>query len=436
MVAVVAYLLFAPEPSREYRLVFQNSSQLVKGGVVRIGGTPVGTIKNIQLTKNDLAEVRVSVSDEFAPLHQGTTAGVRAQGQAGVASRYVDISPGSNLEPELPDDAVIPIDATASTVDLDQIFNAIDGKTRAGLRRWIDGFSQWYDGREAEGNASAKQLPKALAAFKDLGAQINAQNSDFQRLLTTSGQALGALGQHSQQLTGAVSGARGTVQAIGADTTALNGVLDDMPATLKNGSEALANLRPAIDDFQKLVNASDEPSRILASYFRNDLRPVLDDSVPVIKSFRTLLERPGAGNDLLDSLRDLPAVAKATDSAFPQGIKGLKTSTPMLSFIRPYAPDLMSWFRGFGAAAGTYDASGHYVSSLPVTDAYTLEEDGAGGKLVPKDPAQRGKDLSTGNLKRCPGAATAAPSDGSAPFVDKGRLANVDCDPSQTPGAK
>lgn len=436
MVGVVAYLLFAPEPSREYRLVFQNSSQLVKGGVVRIGGTPVGTIKGIQLTKDDLAEVRVGVSDEFAPLHKGTTAAVRAQGQAGVASRYVDISPGSNLEPELPDDAVIPIDATASTVDLDQIFNAIDGKTRAGLRRWIDGFSQWYDGREAEGNASAKELPKTLAAFTRLGAQINAQDADFQRLLVTSGKAMGALGQHSQQLTGAVAGARGTVQALGADTAALNGVLRDLPGTLQNGSKALANLRPAIDDFQKLVDASDEPSRILASYFRDDLRPVLKDSVPVIKSFRTLLERPGPGNDVLDSLRDLPAVAKATDSAFPQGIKGLKTSSPMLAFLRPYAPDLMGWFRGFGGAAGTYDANGHYVSSLPVSDSYKLVEDGAGGTLVPKPPAERGKNLDSGNLKRCPGAATPPPSDGSAPFVDKGRLANVDCDPSQTPGVK
>ena len=42
-------------------------------------------------------------------------------------------------------------------------------------------------------------------------------------------------------------------------------------------------------------------------------------------------------------------------------------------------------------------------------------------------------DLSTGNLRRCPGAAAPAPADGSAPFVDDGLLAAPDCDPGQVP---
>ena len=38
--------------------------------------------------------------------------------------------------------------------------------------------------------------------------------------------------------------------------------------------------------------------------------------------------------------------------------------------------------------------------------------------------------LSTGNERRCPGAATQAPPDGSAPFTDGG---NVDCNPALVP---
>ena len=55
------------------------------------------------------------------------------------------------------------------------------------------------------------------------------------------------------------------------------------------------------------------------------------------------------------------------------------------------------------------------------------------GKLVTKTSAERGTSpyVSTGNLRRCPGASVPRLADGSAPFVDSGPLANPDCDPSE-----
>jgi len=80
-----------------------------------------------------------------------------------------------------------------------------------------------------------------------------------------------------------------------------------------------------------------------------------------------------------------------------------------------------------------YDANGHYARSTPVFDAFNFTDDADGGSLTPKPAAERGSspNLSTGNLRRCPGSGAAAPADGSAPFVDMGELANPDCDPSQ-----
>jgi phospholipid/cholesterol/gamma-HCH transport system substrate-binding protein len=435
LLAIVAFLLFAPSPAREYRLVFANSSQLVNGGVVRIGGTPVGTIKDIELTKNDLAEVRVSVSEEFAPLHEGTTATVRAQGQAGVASRYVDISPGSALGKPLRDNALIPMDSTTSEVEIDQLFNTIDGKTRSGLRHTIKGFSQWYAGKEQQGNESAKELPKTLRAFSGLAEDITAQNAQFERLVRTTGQALSGVAANHEQLTGSINGARRTVQAIGQDSASLNTVLQELPDTLEQGSDAFVNLRPALTDLQRLADASDKPSRILAPFLREDVTPVFNDAVPVFRQLRLMLDRPGSGNDLLESLQDLPPLERSTRKAFPQGSKALKTSTPMLSFIRPYAPDLIGWFHGFSSSAATYDGYGHYFRALPVFDAFRFKDDAQGGTFTEKPPSERGKGdgLTSGNLKRCPGAATAKLPDNSAPFVDQGPLSNADCDPSETP---
>ncbi len=436
VVVVLAVVLFAPDPSREYRLVFQNASQLVKGGVVRIGGNPVGLIKDIDLTDDQLAVVTVSVDEEFAPLREGTTATVRAQGQAGVASRYVDISPGSGLGKPLEDNALIAMESTQSTVEIDEIFNMLDEQTREGLQKLIKGFAQWHDGKAEEANQTAKQFPRAVRAFSELAKSINAQNSQLDRLLTTSGQALGGVASNHQELTDAVGNARKTVSAIGADTAALTSLLENFPGLLEQGTEALNAFDPAIGDLEKLVAASDEPSKILAPYLRDELTPVFEKAGPTFRQLRLMLDRNGPANDVLDSLRDLPPLERETRKAFPEGSEALKTSTPMVSFFRPYAPDLIGWFRGFASSAATYDASGHYFRALPVFDAFRLNDDAEGGGLTEKPPAERGRDaaLSTGNLKRCPGAAMPKPADGSAPFVDNGPLSNADCDPTQVPG--
>ncbi len=436
VVVVLVALLLAPDPSREYRLVFQNASQLVKGGVVRIGGNAVGTIKEIDLTDNQLALVTVSVKEEFAPLREGTTATVRAQGQAGIASRYVDISPGSGLGKPLDDNALIAMESTQSTVEIDEIFNMLDEQTREGLQKTIKGFAQWNDGKAKEANATAKQFPRALRAFSQLAKDINAQNSQLERLLTTSGQALGGVAANHQELTAAVGNARKTVSAIGADTEALTSVLENVPGMLEQGTEALNKFDPALDDLERLAAASDEPSRILAPYLKDELTPVLEAAGPNFRQLRRMLDRDGEANDVLDSLRDLPPLERSTRTAFPEGSAALKTSTPMLSFFRPYAPELVGFFRGFASSAATYDASGHYFRALPVFDAFRFSDDAAGGSLTEKPPAERGKapGLTTGNTKRCPGAAIPAPADGSAPFVDRGPLANADCDPTQRPG--
>ena len=151
--------------SPEYRIVFANAGQLVKGDIVRIGGTGVGTVKAIRLTDDNRAEVRVTVSDDYAPLHEGTTAVIRQQGLVGVASRYVDLSPGPNSSPALDDGAAISDEQATAIVDIDQLFNTLDPETRDGLADVIHGSASWYDGREARANRSAELLPPALTAL-------------------------------------------------------------------------------------------------------------------------------------------------------------------------------------------------------------------------------------------------------------------------------
>jgi phospholipid/cholesterol/gamma-HCH transport system substrate-binding protein len=437
--AVLALLLIflTRDDSHEYKFVFENAGQLVKGDVVRIGGTPVGTIKGIELTDDGRAEITVAIDDEFAPLHQGTTVVIRAQGLVGTANRYVDVSPSPGFKPELEDGAVIAGDQTRSIVELDQLFNTLDPKTRNGLDGFIHGFADWYSGQEANANKSAKYFSPALVSGQKLFAEINRDSDTLGELLVETSRALRQVSGRKADVTNFVSNAGESVAALSSDTQSLNQALANLPSSLRQGRETLADLRgPAIDDLERFILASKEPARVFPPFLRK-LRPFLHNSTPTFAQLSTMFKQPGAGNDLYDTMRDLPPLAKLANASFPRARDSLRKSTPIFSFIRPYVPDAVGWLRSFGSAFAPYDANGHYARSMPVFDAYNFVEDDQGGHLEPKALAERGSspNLKTGQLRRCPGAASPPAADGSSPFVDTGELSNADCDPSQVVGA-
>ena len=429
---VLAWVLLRGNP-HEYRLVFPSAGQLVKGDVVRIGGTPAGTVKSVSLSDDDQAQIDITIDEHYGRLHEGTTATIRAEGLTGVASRYVDVSPASETRPVLDDEALIQGDKTTAIVEIDQVFNALDPKTRKGLAGFIKGSADWYDGMEPAANASAREIPKALAQLSAVADEITSDSATFEQFLTETGDAMGAIADHRAQFTDLVSNTRQTAAALASNTSSLRDALHEVPRALESGSDAFVSLRPALGDLRKLTDTSGPATKDLEPFLKQ-LTPVLQESDPTFAKLRKMFAQPGKANDLLDALRDLPAIAKATDRTFPSGIKALKDSTPIFSFARPYTSDLVAWVRGFDAAAAAYDANGHYIRGLPIFNAYTFTDDANGGYLTPRPAAERGTSpaLTNGNLRRCPGASTPAPADRSAPFVDSGDLAAPDCDPSQT----
>src|SRR6201989_354179 len=115
--------------------LFQNAGQLVPENQVMIGGSPVGTVANIELSPSNLAEVEVEVEQD---LHEGTTATIRATSLSGVANHYVSISPGPNSNPSLDEGAELGLSSTTTPVDIDQFFNPFPPPVRKGLRQFIE----------------------------------------------------------------------------------------------------------------------------------------------------------------------------------------------------------------------------------------------------------------------------------------------------------
>jgi phospholipid/cholesterol/gamma-HCH transport system substrate-binding protein len=425
-IGLLAYLLLRGNGEHTYRLVFQNAGQLVKGDDVQVGGRGIGSIKQIELTDHNQAEIKIAVGKEFSPLHRGTSAVIRATSLSGIANRYIALTLGPQSAPKLADGATLTSEKTTTPVDLDQLFDTFDKPTRKSLQDVIQGSATQYAGKGPQANASARYFSPALSSTNQLIQEVLRDQSNFTDFIVNSSKLVTALADRRDDLSSLISNANATTGAIAAEQTALDRALVLLPGTLRKANTTFVNLRSTLDDLDVLVAESKPATKDLAPFLAR-LRPLVASARPTIRDLRLLVGQRGANNDLTDAVVKLPKLQRVASPAFKDTILALQKALPVVQFARPYTPDLIGWIRDFGQGAATYDANGHYARIQPVFNAYTY--DGSNNTLTPNNTSERLNGLKVG-LKRCPGAASQVPEDNSAPFLDS---PPIDCDSSLIP---
>ncbi len=428
VVLIVAYLVFAGGGGSSYQLIFAEADQLVRGDQVQVGGVPVGSVTNIVLTPNFQARVTIHVDSSLTPLHEGTTAQIRVPSLSSVANRYIALTPAPNKpNPALAGGATLGTIATnKGAVDLDQLFNTLNPKTRKGLQEFIQGSAEQYAGTGHDFSEDVELFSPSLSATDHFFSELVRDQSTFTSFLVESAKALTTIAARKEDLTDLIEHADQTFQAIGSQQSNLAKGLRVLPVTLNQGNKTFAEVPSAIGAFKQLVEVSKPNSRTLATFFAR-LHPLVSAATPAVSNFGLAISRPGVDNDLTEAFAALPALAQTLTTASPDGVKSLQESVPVTAYFGPYAPDLAGTLRTFGQTTAYYDANGHYARISPVAPAFKL---GATGNLTPASPQQGLEGLQTGQLRRCPGAATQPAADGSSPFTDNELL---NCDPSETP---
>jgi phospholipid/cholesterol/gamma-HCH transport system substrate-binding protein len=427
VVVIVAVLVLGGGGGANYKLEFAEAGQLVRGDQVQVGGVPVGSVKEIELTKDFKAVVTIHVEGSLVPLHEGTTAEVRVPSLSSVANRYIALSPGPNNRPVLPRGSKLPASATKEVTDLDQLFNTFNPQTRKGLSEFIQGSAEQYVGVSRELGLTTEYFPPALGATDHFFSELVRDQHVFTSFLIETAKALTTIGGHNESLRGLIEHANTTFGAIGSEQEALARGLHQLPKTLQQGNRTFAGVPATFAALEELVIASKPTSQPLTTLFTK-LRPVLTIGTPVVNNFSLAFNRPGPNNDLTDYVLALPALAKALSTASPAGVTSLKESVPITAFFGPYSPDLQGTLREFGQTSAYYDANGNYARISPVFPDFKLGENNT---LTPANSPQEAlTNLKTFQLRRCPGAATQPAQDGSSPFTDNGALS---CNPSETP---
>ncbi len=439
-VVLVVVLLKGGGPAYKVKLRTENASQLVKGDLVQVAGTSVGKVSTIKLTENNQAVIGISVNDDYAPLREGTRAVIRQASLSGIANRYIDLQQGPMNAKAIPNGATLPTETTESAVDLDQLFNTFDPKTRKATQEVIQGLADATDGHTMEANDATKYFNPVLSASTRLFGELDRNDDVLQRFIVKSAQLVTDVNDKREDVAGLVSNFGRVSTALASQDTALASAIRQLPGFLRKSNTTFVNLRATLDDLDPLVAASKPVVRNLRPLL-TDLRPFARNARPTFRDLSRTIRRKGAGNDLVELLDAQPAVAKATTqkvqangalrpSTFTSLTDSLTTGAPEMAFFRPYSADLTGWFDDF-STSGAYDANGAFSRAGLALSAFTVTP---ALNLVPlplglrQDALAAGAKLGRNN--RCPGSDERDQGRGEVPFKP---TADFNCDASIVP---
>jgi phospholipid/cholesterol/gamma-HCH transport system substrate-binding protein len=450
----VAVILLSSGTTYQVRALFQNASQIVSGDLVEVSGDQIGTVSNIALTPSGQAQLTLTINNKaFDPLRQGTLATVRELSLSGIASRYVNLQMGSPNAPRIPNNGVISANDTTSEVDLDEIFNTLNGPTRKGLQDVFLGSAAQYQGAGKLAQRAFAYLNPAIAASSTLFRELNRNTGQFTNFIVKTGNLVSDVSQRSSDLSGLIQHLSTTTGALAAERIPLGQSLRDLPGFMRLANTTFVNLRGALNDLTPLVNSS-KPVAPKLQKLLIQLRPLAQDSVPTVRDLSNIISRPGANNDLIEltklgvplaaaTVRSIQANGKLRPGAFPQSVTALNDSTPQLATARPYAVDLTGWFEGY-THPGTIDANGGSSRVAPIVGIGSISNgalnllNGGGLLTNPADFYLRSVlafggngtkgVLTTGQGDRCPGSMER----GAIYYPQSG----YPCTPSEVPTGK
>lgn len=428
VVAIVVIVLLGGGGGEQYRLVFQTAGQLVRGNDVQIGGRRIGSVDDISLTDDNQAAVEITVEEPYAPLHEGTTATIRLSSLSSVANRYISLTPGPNSAPELKPGATLDTGSTTSVVDIDQLFNTLDERTREGLVNVIQGSATQYAGKTRDVQEAAKYLSPALSSTSKLMLELTRDQRNLEAAIVSGARVVSAVGEKRNELSALIGSLNVMMGAIASENQGLAETLDELPGTLREANTTFVDLRSALDDLNPLVDASKPATKDLARFF-GEFRPLVDEAVPTFTDLSAFVSTPGPDNDATDLVRMLPELQRVGSPAFANSVKAMRQGQPVVDFFRPYTPELVGWLRSFGQSTANYDANGHYARALANFGAFTYSQGADGAEVLnPVSPDQRFLNQRADATRRCPGGASQARPDGSNPWLAPGG----DCAPSDT----
>lgn len=388
----LAFTKHIPFTGHGYTLkaVFSNGVNISTKSPVRIAGVDVGEV--IEVGRNgDATEIRFTVAEAGRPIHDDAFAQIRPRIFL-EGNFYVDVDPGSPSAAELDSEATIPVGRTSTSVQLDEVFTALQSPVRADLSRLLESFGTALtheptaaedadQAPEVRGKTGAEALNEAFRYGGDAGrysaqvtnALLGTETGDLSRLVAGAGRTFAALAAQEEDL-------QGLIVNFDTFTGALAAQSDNLATTIQRFAPALRTARRSLVSLNRTLPALRGYSIALEPAVA-ELPGWIAAGRPWIAQARPLLsgkEAGGVARLLREATPGLAGAAQAGKaSALPETNRLSLCTTKVIvptneqtiddafSTGGPNYREFFYYLANFAGISQNFDGNGHYLRVQP-----------------------------------------------------------------------
>jgi virulence factor Mce-like protein len=415
-------------PTYDLTAQVPNAAQLVAGNEVRVGGFRVGVVDDItpnrQANGTTYATVHMKLDKTIEPLPVDSTLIVRARSALGL--KYVQITPGTAKVGYRPGATVPLSQAKPVPVDIDEVLNTFDLRTRQGARNSLTGFGGGLAGRGISLNEAIELAPRLLSKLEPVTRNLSATGTRLRAFFPSLARAASIVRPAAQTQADLFGNLDTTFTALSAVAR---------PFIQETISKSPPTEDVAISNFPQ-----QRPFLRNTAAFARELRPgvhvlpaTLPDLADALEFGVTSLRRsPPFNRRLADVFVALENFS--TDPLVPRGIKRLDDTVvsldPTLRFLTPAQTTcnyVTLWFRNISSHLSEGDKNGTWQRFIIVATPVGPNSESGPSSAPADDPAS-----TTNHVHENPYPNSAAPGQpkecegGNEPYyIGKTMLGNI-----------
>jgi virulence factor Mce-like protein len=335
-----------------------NAANLVRGNDVRVGGTRVGSITAITPERTAdghyYARLRIKLQRGVGPLPRNSTFLVRPRSVLGL--KYLQITKGTSKR-HFADGAVVPLaNAKPTPVEMDQIFNMFDSKTRAAAQTNLNEFGAALAGRGQDINTAIPAFEPLLTNLVPVMNNLSDRRTQLGQLLRSLERAAATVAPAAQEQADLFAGLDTTFSALSEVSGDIQASIERAPAALDTAIRDLPQQRPFLANSAALFGELRPGVRALRT-----AAPDLADAFTVGE--HSLRRAVALNRRLIPTFNAL--VAFADDPNTKLGIEDLQTTSdilrPTIASLTPtqtVCNYMTLWFRNVASLLSDGDANG------------------------------------------------------------------------------
>lgn len=342
-------------PARSYTYVnaeFDDVGVLKPGKAVKRNGIHAGTVSAIEYRGGSaLVTLRLDGAQKVFRDARAEVGNTSALGR-----KFVTFDPGTP-QAGLLGGTTIPRSQTKSSVVLEDMFDALDPKTRKALASSLAELGGGVAGSGPDLNRALRAAPDMLGDVERLSAAATDPRADLGGMLTSANELVGRFAGREAQLSALVRNFDTTLRAMNVDDAVpLRKVVGELPPTLQEARRALDDLNRPLRDVKSAVRDL-EPGGAALGASADDLRGVLREAVGPLRKI------PPVGRQAVPAVDHLTRTLHDARPLVPRLSHLLAGADTLLHGLAPYATDASRFFSQHDLLSGTIAPGKHYFAA-------------------------------------------------------------------------